>query len=116
MTTPEVDINRTVLHDIAVTTVEGITGAELASAPLKVGEVLRQQKGARNPRALKVIREGDDVTVDLGLTVEYGQNLVKLAQQAQREVCQNIELMTGLKVRAVNVQIQGVSLPKGSSA
>lgn len=116
MTTPEIEISKSVLLDIASTTIEGLVGAELAAAPLKVGEVLRSQKPTRHPRALKVTREGQDVTVDLGLNVEYGQNLVKLAQQAQREVCENIELMTGLNVRAVNVQVQGVRLPQGSGA
>ncbi len=116
MTNPEIEISRHVLLDIAATTLEGIQGAEIASAPMKVGEVLRNQKGARNPRALKVTREGQDVTVDLGLNVEYGQNLVKVSQQAQRAVCENIELMTGLKVRNVNVTVQGVCLPKGSPA
>ncbi|RJF71756.1 Asp23/Gls24 family envelope stress response protein [Deinococcus cavernae] len=113
---PEVEISKNVLMDIATTTLEGIEGTEIASAPLKVGEVLRNQQSARKPRALKVTREGNEVTVDVGLNVDYGLNLVKVSQHAQRAVCENIELMTGLKVRSVNVSVQGVCLPKGQAS
>ncbi|WP_019584751.1 Asp23/Gls24 family envelope stress response protein [Deinococcus apachensis] len=112
----DVEISKSVLTDIAATTLEGIEGIEVAHASLKVGEVLRQQGGARRPRALKVTREGQTVIIDVGLNVEYGRNLVGLAHQAQRSVCENVELMTGLKVKAVNVTVLGVTLPKGASA
>lgn len=113
---PEVEISKSVLMDIATTTLEGIEGTEIATAPLKMGEVLRNQQNARKPRALKVTREGNEVTVDIGLNVDYGLNLVKVSQQAQRAVCENIELMTGLKVRNVNVSVQGVCIPKGQAS
>ena len=116
MATPEVEISKHVLLDIASTTLDSIEGAEVASAPLKVNDVLRQQTNTRRPRALRVTREGSDVLVEVGLNVEYGQNLVGLAERAQRAVQENIELMTGLKVRAVNVTVQGVNLPKGPGA
>src|SRR6476469_8035492 len=113
MATPEVEISKHVLLDIASTTLDGIEGASVAPATLKVGEVLRPQANARRPRALRVTREGGDVTVDVGLNVDYGLNLVALSQQAQRAVRENIELMTGLNVKAVNVTVQNVCLPKG---
>lgn len=113
--TTEVDISKTVLLDIASTTLDQIEGAELAASPLKVGEVLRNQQSARRPRALRVVQEGREVTVDVGLNIEYGRNLVKLSQQVQREISENIELMTGFRVKTVNVSVQGVCLPKGNS-
>lgn len=113
---PEVEISKSVLMDIASTTLEGIEGADIATAPLKVGEVLRNQNAGRKARALRVTREGQDVTVDVGLNVDFGRSLVKIAQQAQKAVQENIELMTGLKVRAVNVTVQGVCVPKGQNA
>lgn len=115
-TNPDVEISKSVLMDIAATTLDGIEGAAIAAAPLKVGEVLRNQNAGRKARALKVTREGQDVTVDVGLNVDFGRNLMKLAQKAQQAVQENIELMTGLKVRAVNVTVQGVCLPKGQGA
>ena len=109
----EVDISKNVLLDIASTTLEGIEGIEIAAAPLKVGEVIRNQPGSRRPRALRVTREGQDVTVDVGVNIDYGQHLVRLSQQAQRSICENIELMTGFRVKNVNIAVQGICLPKG---
>lgn len=111
----EVEISKSVLLDIASTTLEGIEGTEIAASPIKVGEVLRNQQNARRPRALKVTQEGKDVTVDIGLNIEFGRNLVKVSQQAQREISENIELMTGLKVKNVNVSVQGVCLPQSAA-
>lgn len=108
---PDVEISKSVLMDIAATTITGIEGTDVAPAPLNMGEVLRNQGGARKPRALRVTRDGASVSVDVGLNVDFGQNLVAVSQQVQRAVCENIELMTGLKVRAVNVTVQGVCVP-----
>jgi uncharacterized alkaline shock family protein YloU len=113
---PEVEISRNVLTDITQATLEGIEGIEVAHASLNVGEVLRNQGNPRRPRALKVTREGQAVTVDVGLNIEFGRNLTGLAAQAQRAVCENVELMTGLKVKAVNVTVLDVTLPKGGHA
>lgn len=110
----ELDISKTVLLDIAATTVERIGGLDIAPAPIKASEMLggvRPGSGPRRPRALKVSREGATVSIDIGLTVEYGRNLVGVSQAVQRAVTENIELMTGLKVRAVNVTVQGLTLP-----
>lgn len=108
----ELDISRTVLIDIAATTAERIGGLDIASAPIKASEVLGGvRSGPRRPRALKVTREGQNVSVDIGLNVEYGQNLVNVSKSVQRAITESIELMTGLKVRAVNVTVQGVFLP-----
>ncbi|MFK7604132.1 Asp23/Gls24 family envelope stress response protein [Deinococcus sp. SM5_A1] len=108
---PEVEISKSVLMDIAATTITGIDGTEVAPTPLNVGEVLRNQTGARKPRALRVTRDGGSVSVDVGLNVDFGQNLVNVSRQVQRAVGENIELMTGLKVSAVNVTVQGVCVP-----
>ncbi len=110
----ELDISKTVLIDIAATTVDRIGGLDIAAAPIKASEMLggvRPGAGPRRPRALKVTREGSSVTVDIGLNIEYGKNLVGVSQSVQRAITENIELMTGLKVRAVNVTVQGLVLP-----
>lgn len=112
---PEVEISRSVLMDIAATTITGISGTEVAPTSMNVGEVLRNQTGARKPRALRVTRDGGSVSVDVGLNVDFGQNLVNVSRQVQRAVGENIELMTGLKVSAVNVTVQGVCVPAAAA-
>ncbi|WP_161882010.1 Asp23/Gls24 family envelope stress response protein [Deinococcus alpinitundrae] len=124
----ELEISKNVLTDIATSTLEHIEGLSIAAAaaprPGKLGEAISDSLSdslgslgagelptSRRPRALKITREGQQVSLDVGLTIEYGKNLHALAQQAQRALQENIELMTGLKVRAVNVTVQSLSLP-----
>lgn len=124
----ELEISKNVLTDIATSTLERIEGLSIAVAaaprPGKLGEAISDSFSdslgslgagelptSRRPRALKITREGQQVSLDVGLTIEYGKNLHALAQQAQRALQENIELMTGLKVRAINVTVQGLSLP-----
>ncbi|GGQ92413.1 Asp23/Gls24 family envelope stress response protein [Deinococcus ruber] len=115
------EISKNVLMDIAASTVDRIGGLEIAAAPIKASEVLRptsggwQQAGSRRPRALRVSREGNNVSVELGLNIEYGKSLVSVSQKVQQAVTENIELMTGLKVRAVNITVQGLTLPPAPS-
>ena len=122
----ELEISRNVLLDIAASTVDRIGGLEIAPAPIKASEVLRQNTGWQNsgwqgagprrPRALRVTREGNSVTVELGLNIEYGRSLVAASQKVQQAVTENIELMTGLKVRGVNITVQGLTLPPAAPA
>ena len=119
----ELEISKSVLTDIAASTLERIQGLSIAAAsprPGTLGGSLGESLGSlnagelppvRRPRALKISREGNTVTLDVGLTIEYGKNLHSLAAQAQRALQENIELMTGLKVKAVNVTVQNLSLP-----
>lgn len=114
MATQEIDIHKSVLLDITATTLEGIEGSKVAHAPLKMGEVLRQQTSpSRRPKAIKVVCEEHEVTVDIGVNIEYGHSLVGVATKAQQALKENIELMTGLKVKAINVSVQDVYLPEG---
>ncbi|MFC4453343.1 Asp23/Gls24 family envelope stress response protein [Deinococcus sonorensis] len=115
----ELEISKNVLMDIAATTLERIEGLEIALAPMKAAEVLKSggslgSNGPRRPRALRVSRDGGLVSVEVGLNVEYGRNLVTVAAQVQQAITENLELMTGLRVRAVNVTVQGIMLPKGA--
>ncbi|WP_034337850.1 Asp23/Gls24 family envelope stress response protein [Deinococcus misasensis] len=73
------------------------------------GFTLQNVSGVKSPsKSIRVEREQDQVTLDLGLTIGYGSNLLKLCSEVQRSVAENVELMTGLKVRAVNVTVQSV--------
>ena len=119
----ELDISKNVLTDIAASTLERIEGLSIAAASPRgrLGDSLGESLGslnagtmpvARRPRDLKITREGQMVTVDVGVNVEYGKSLMALSEQAQRALQENIELMTGLKVKAVNVTVQGLTLPQ----
>lgn len=107
----ELNINKNVLRDIVTAALEDIEGVTLAPAPNPVGEVLKDSETAMLPRALRLTQGEGGLTVDLGINVDYGQNLVTLAARAQRSVSENLELMCGCDVEAVNVTVLGVSIP-----
>lgn len=111
LTAMELEISKSVLYDIAESSVGRIEGAELAVTLPRPSEVLKG--GApRRPKALKLSREGRTVTAEIGLNVEFGRSLTGVAEQVQRSVTENIELMTGLQVASVSVTVVGVTLPR----
>ena len=56
-----------------------------------------------------------DVTLDLSIIVEYGAKIPDVAWEIQEKVKSEVEAMTGLTVVAVNVSVEGVSVPKEDS-
>ncbi|AWN22906.1 Asp23/Gls24 family envelope stress response protein [Deinococcus irradiatisoli] len=124
----ELEISKNVLTDIATSTLERIPGLMIAAAAARPGNLGTSLSGslgslsagesplARRPKALKITREGQQVSLEVGVNIEYGKNLQALSQQAQRALQENIELMTGLKVKAVNVTVQGLTLPSNAPA
>ncbi|WP_261664257.1 Asp23/Gls24 family envelope stress response protein [Deinococcus sp. Marseille-Q6407] len=108
----ELNINKNVMRDIVMAAVEDIDGICIAPVPNPVGEVLKDSETAMLPRALRLTQSPEGrFSVDLGLNVDYGQNLLDLAARAQRSVAENLELMCGCQVDAVNISVLGVSLP-----
>ena len=49
---------------------------------------------------------------DLFIIVEYGTKIAEVAKNVQENVKSKVETMTGLNVVEVNVNIQGVNMPK----
>ena len=103
----EVDISKDVLVGIAGIALESVQGVTPVVPPVRVGEVL----AGRRLRGINVQRDGSSVVVDLSVNVEYGGVIPDLARAVQQAVAENIELMTGLNVRAVNVTVQSVTVP-----
>jgi uncharacterized alkaline shock family protein YloU len=60
------------------------------------------------PRGIEVGREGGEVTIDLHVVVEYGLNLAEVASSVSNRVAYEVERLTGLTVRAVEVHVDDV--------
>ena len=52
--------------------------------------------------------EGEGVTIDLHVVVEYGLNLAEVASTVRNRVAYEVGRLTGLSVRAVEVHIEDV--------
>jgi uncharacterized alkaline shock family protein YloU len=62
----------------------------------------------RSTRGIDVGRDGDAVTIDVHVVVEYGLNLAEVASTVRNRVGYEVERLTGLPVRAVEVHIEDV--------
>ena len=91
---------------VATTEVEGISG--IVGATSMSGII---GKG-RTPRGVRVDMDGDDVNVDVSVTVDYGMPIQKVGRNAQENVRKSIESMTGLHVEKVDLHVVGVSFEK----
>ena len=107
MTTPEPEIGQDVLFGIAQLAIEQVEGMTPLAPPVRVGEFLT----GRRATGIRVEREGDEVEIDLNVTVAFGLRIPKVAARAQTVVREAITSMTGLTVRAVRVTVVGIDVP-----
>jgi uncharacterized alkaline shock family protein YloU len=68
----------------------------------------RLARARGRPRGVEIRREGDEVTVHLHVVVEYGLNLAEVASSIRNRVAYEVERLTGLPVRAVEVHVDDV--------
>ncbi len=59
-------------------------------------------------RGIKVKVEGQSVSVEMNVVIEYGVRIPQVAWRIQNDVRRAIEELTGKKVKAVDIVVQGV--------
>jgi uncharacterized alkaline shock family protein YloU len=64
----------------------------------------------RGARGIEIGGDGDGVTIDLHVVVEYGLNLAEVASTIRNRVGYEVGRLTGLPVRAVEVHIDDVRM------
>lgn len=96
-----------VIAAAAALEVEGVSS--LASGGKDIGDLL----GKKNPaRGIRVQVEEERVQVELTILVKYGYTIMDVAKAVQDAVTTNIESMSGLSVKAVDINVGGVSFEK----
>ncbi len=88
----------TAIAGIAISEVDGIANLRAGDSAFRRGEGMK--------RYVDTTVEGDTVTVTVRITVLYGNPIHKVAKQVQTRIKAEIERMTGLRVDAVNVDVQ----------
>ena len=90
----------------AITEVDGVAGM-VNSVAGGFAELL----GMKNlSKGVKTVREGDNVTIYLAVTVEYGARIPDVSWNIQTKVKSDVEAMTGLNVKGVNISVDGITL------
>ncbi len=95
-----------VIAGVAVSEVPGVAGMAGGFA----GGISEVFSGKKNlAKGIKVEVGEKETKVDVNIIVEYGTRIPDVAFAIQNRVKKAVESMTGLKVIAVNVHVQGVS-------
>jgi len=77
------------------------------------GRELTTVSGKRGiSRGVKIVIDGDDVTVDVSFIANLGYSVSEVGAAVQKAVKTAIEEAVGAKVTAVNIHISGVSTKK----
>lgn len=95
-----------VIAGVAVSEVNGVAGMAGGFA----GGISEVFSGKKNmAKGIKVDKTETTAKIDVNIIVEYGSRIPDVAFDIQNRVKTAVEGMTGLKVVAVNVHVQGVN-------
>ena len=57
---------------------------------------------------IKISEDDDGITINCGIIVYFGVNIPQLCYDIQTRVKREVEEVTGLEVRAVNIKVEGI--------
>ncbi len=98
-----------VIAGIAASEIKGVVGMS-AGIVNGISQILSGKKNLS--KGVKVNVGEDNASIDLFIVVEYGVKIPELSLLIQENVIKAVESMTGLKVSAVNIYVQNISLVK----
>ena len=99
-----------------IASIAGLAATEAEGVAYMSGNMTKEiigRLGIKNLSKGAVIGvEGDKVSAELSLVVQYGYSIPRVAKTVQEKVRTAIESMTGLTVVRVNVHIVGMDIEK----
>ncbi|MCQ2447820.1 MAG: Asp23/Gls24 family envelope stress response protein [Oscillibacter sp.] len=94
----------------AVREVEGVSGM-MTNLGGSVTDLVSNKKNAqKGTKGVRVEMTENGLKLDLYLTVQYGNPIPTVAENAQKMVAASVNAMTGCNVEAVNIHVGGVTL------
>lgn len=106
-------IDNEVLGSIAAIAAKKVPGVHKISTSLVGGlaQVVKKTEDA----GVKVIVGENEVSFELGVIIEYGENIPEVTYQVQKMIKEEVEKISGLKVTSVDVVVRGVHVSKKDS-
>jgi len=98
-----------IIAGLAAAEVEGVSGMTLGFVD-GINQILGSNK--KYSKGVKVELDNDEVVINLYVIVKYGVKIPDVAFSIQNSVKSSVETMTGLKVKSVNINVQGVTFDK----
>ena len=92
----------------AISEIEGVAGLS-NTAGAEIAELIGLKTLSKG---VKVQFVEEKIVVDVIITVEYGCNIVKVAQSVQDKVMSLVQASTGIEQAEVNVHVSGISFDK----
>ncbi|MBP3652084.1 MAG: Asp23/Gls24 family envelope stress response protein [Clostridia bacterium] len=99
---------------LAATEVEGV--ASMSSQNAGLADMFSRKNTRNFTKGVRIDLDGNKVTVDITIVVEYGSPVPDVARSIQENVKKAIETMSGLDVHAVDVHVSGVSFEREQRA
>ena len=107
------EVNGIKISEEVVATIAGKAVSEVKGVASTNSGIISEVFGKKSfSKGIKVQMNEKTVSIDVFIVVEYGSRIPDVAWEVQNRVKSAVEDMTGLKVLEVNIQVQGVNLPK----
>ncbi len=87
----------------------GLVGMSNRGAADGLAELLRRE---HLTKGVKVHTEDDNIFVDLHIIVQFGTKISEVANNIIERVRYTIENLTGMKVKKININVEGVRVQK----
>ena len=99
---------------LAATEVEGV--ASMSSPSSALADMFSRKNTLNFTKGVRIDLDGNCVTVDVTIVVEYGSPVPDVARSIQENVKKAIETMSGLTVHSVDVHVSGISFERDQRA
>src|SRR5919202_4478823 len=107
------------IKDSVVSKIAGMAGAEVegirmgGSASRAAGGILEGVTGSRSPsRGVSAEVGRIETAIDVTMGVEYGRNILQLAERVRNKITERVENLTGLSVVELYVTISDIIFPE----
>ena len=107
--TEQSDLGRITIAAEAIAQIVGHTAAECYGVVGMAGKGLKRRLTRdKLTQGIEVSGSGEGLRLDLHVVVEYGLNLAEVASSIRNRVVYEVDRLTGLPIRAVEVHIDDV--------
>ncbi len=107
------------IADNVVAIIAGLASAEVEGVASMSGGItggIAEALGRKNlSRGVKVEVGQEEAIITLYLIVKYGTRIAEVSKAVQKNVKEKIEEMTGLNVKEVIINVQGIELPQAEA-
>lgn len=97
----QVKISSDVIASIVAIAVEEVDN-------FKMVKTLVDKVSNKNQSVKVSFNESNELSISVNVLVEYGTKIRECVPKVQENICTNVEIMTGLKVKDVNVNVNSL--------